>query len=170
MEKILVVDDDPTILKLIKMRLELERFEVATAPDAGKALELAKEDRFQVALLDFRLAGKDGVALMGDLQKIDPELPVIILTAYGTIQGPWNKEKGHGYLQAFRVEELILQIRQCSEKRAIRRSQRLSGLVREQYGFDQIIGKARHEESPGTGGASARGFVRLYRVKAEQKD
>ncbi len=68
MEKILVVDDDLTILKLIKMRLEVEGFEVSTAPDGGKALELARDDHFRVALLDFRLAGKDGVALMEDLQ------------------------------------------------------------------------------------------------------
>ena len=146
MEKILVVDDDPTILKLIKMRLELERFEVATAPDAGRALELAKEDHFQVALLDFRLAGKDGVALMGDLQKIDPELPVIILTAYGTIQGAVEamKKGAYGYLtKPFEYEELILQVKHCSEKRGLSEEvKRLKSLVTEQYGFDQIIGKS----------------------------
>jgi two-component system response regulator GlrR len=146
MEKILVVDDDPNILKLIKMRVELEGFEVSAAPDAGKALELAKEDHFQVALLDFRLAGKDGVALMGDLQKIDPELPVIILTAYGTIQGAVEamKKGAYGYLtKPFEYEELILQIKHCSEKRGLSEEvKRLKSLVREQYGFDQIIGKS----------------------------
>ena len=146
MEKILVVDDDPTILKLIKMRLEVEGFEVLTASDAGKALELARGDHFHVALLDFRLGGKDGVALMGDLQKIDPDLPVIILTAYGTIQGAVDamKKGAYGYLtKPFEYPELVLQIRHCSEKRGLSEEvRRLKSLVREQYGFDHIIGKS----------------------------
>ena len=87
MVKVLVVDDDETILKLIKMRLEVEGYTVGTASGAETALELAREETFDVALLDYKLADKNGIALMSDLFQLNPEMPVIILTAYGTIKG-----------------------------------------------------------------------------------
>jgi two-component system response regulator GlrR len=146
MEKILVVDDDETILKLISMRLEVEGYSVSVAADARKAMELAVGNFFHVALLDFRLAGKDGVTLMEDLLKLDPELPVIILTAYGTVKGAVEamKKGAYGYLtKPFEYDDLLLQIQHCSEKRGLSEEvKRLKNLVTEQYGFDHIIGKS----------------------------
>ncbi|MGD8714904.1 MAG: response regulator, partial [Desulfobacterales bacterium] len=64
MEKILVVDDDPSILKVIKMRLEAEGYEVTTSLQAETALDLAKDEIFDFALVDLRLNGKSGIDLM----------------------------------------------------------------------------------------------------------
>lgn len=144
MARILVVDDDDTILRLIRMRLEVEGYEVTTAPSAEEAFALARENVFDIALLDFKLTDKNGVALMEDLLQLDPEMPVIILTAFGTIKGAVEavKKGAYGYLtKPFEYDELLLQIRNCSEKRGLSREvRRLRTLVGETYGFKNIIG------------------------------
>jgi two-component system response regulator GlrR len=146
MVKVLVVDDDETILKLIKMRLEVEGYTVGTASGAETALELAREETFDIALLDYKLADKNGIALMSDLFQLNPEMPVIILTAYGTIKGAVEamKKGAYGYItKPFDYDELLLQIRNCSEKSGLSKEvRRLRNLVEERYGFENIIGKS----------------------------
>jgi len=146
MVKVLVVDDDETILKLIKMRLELEGYRVSAASSAEAALELARAELFDVALLDYRLADKNGIALMSDLFQLNPEMPVIILTAYGTIKGAVEamKKGAYGYItKPFDYDELLLQIRNCSEKSGLSKEvRRLRSLVGERYGFENIVGKS----------------------------
>jgi two-component system, NtrC family, response regulator GlrR len=146
MLKVLVVDDDENILKLIKMRLEVEGYSAATAPSAEAALELARAEVFDVALLDYKLTDKDGIALMSDLLQLNPEMPVIILTAYGTIKGAVEamKKGAYGYItKPFDYDELLLQIRNCSEKSGLSKEvRRLRDLVGERYGFENIIGKS----------------------------
>ena len=80
MHKILVVDDDQNILNVIKMRMELENFQVFTALNADIAIRKAKNEVFDLALVDLKLNGKSGLDLMGDLHGIVPEMPIIILT------------------------------------------------------------------------------------------
>ena len=112
MGKILVVDDDPSILKVIRMRLEAQGYRVTTAGDAQEAVKLASNDMFDVALLDLKLNGKNGIELMEDLHQVNPEMPVIILTAYGTIKSAVDamKKGAYSYLtKPFDHEELLLQ-------------------------------------------------------------
>jgi len=146
MLRVLVVDDDESILKLIKMRLEMEGYDAVTASSAEAALELARAEIFDVALLDYKLADKNGIALMSDLFQLNPEMPVIILTAYGTIKGAVEamKKGAYGYItKPFDYDELLLQIRNSSEKSGLSREvRRLRNLVGERYGFENIIGKS----------------------------
>src|SRR5512139_2397486 len=146
MLRVLVVDDDENILKLIKMRLEMEGYGAVTASSAEVALELARTEMFDVALLDYKLADKNGIALMSDLFQLNPEMPVIILTAYGTIKGAVEamKKGAYGYIaKPFDYDELLLQIRNCSEKSGLSKEvRRLRTLVEERYGFENIIGKS----------------------------
>jgi len=144
--KILVVDDDDTILKLIKMRLEVEGYDVTTAPSAGAALAAGRGEMFDIALVDYKLADKSGIELMEDLLALNPEMPVIILTAYGTIKNAVEamKRGAFGYLtKPFDYDELLLQIRNCYEKSGLSKEvRRLRSLVDERYGFENIIGKS----------------------------
>ncbi len=146
MEKILVVDDDRSILSLMKMRLEVEGYEVTASMSPEEALSKARETVFDLALVDYRLGGASGVALMEDLLGINPEMPIIILTAYGSIEGAVEAMKGgaYGYLtKPFDFDGLLLQIRHCSEKNRLSKEvERLKGLVQERYGLDNIIGNS----------------------------
>ena len=127
MLKVLVVDDDETILKLIKMRLEVEGYNAVTASSAEAALELARAEMFDVALLDYKLADKNGIALMSDLFQLNPEMPVIILTAYGTIKGAVEamKKGAYGYItKPFDYDELLVANQKLFRKeRTFQRSQ-----------------------------------------------
>ena len=150
MEKILVIDDDPSILKVIRMRLEAAGYRVVTAMEAEKAVNLAKEEVFDFALVDLKLNGQDGITLMEILHEINPELPVIILTAYGTIQSAVDamKKGAFSYLtKPFDHEELLLQTKNCLERRRLTREvQNLKKIVKHRYGFENIITRSERME------------------------
>ena len=83
--KILLVDDDPDLLRLIAIRLEAAGHVVATAASGAQALAQIATDRPQLVITDMRMPGMDGNALFGAIRGNYPTLPVIILTAHGTI-------------------------------------------------------------------------------------
>ena len=82
---IMVVDDDQDLLRLLGMRLNAWGFRVTAATSAEEALTRLAVDPPQVVLSDIRLPGKDGLALFSEIQACHPSLPVILLTAHGTI-------------------------------------------------------------------------------------
>lgn len=83
--RILVVDDDQDMLRLITMRLRAAGYAVDTADSAESALNQLTIERPQLVLSDVRLPGKDGLQLFEEIQHNHPSLPVILLTAHGTI-------------------------------------------------------------------------------------
>jgi len=82
---LLVVDDDADMLRLLTMRLTAAGYRVSTATSAEAALTQLHIERPQLVLSDVRLPGKDGLALFDDIRQQHPSLPVILLTAHGTI-------------------------------------------------------------------------------------
>jgi two-component system response regulator GlrR len=146
MDKILVVDDDRSILKVIKLRLEAENYQVVTATGAEDALAKALDEGFDLSLVDLKLIGRNGIELMGDLHKLDPEMPIIILTAHGTIKSAVEAmSKGaFSYLtKPFDYQELLLQTQKSLETRKLSREvKRLQNIVEEKYGFDNLLGKS----------------------------
>jgi len=146
MDKILVVDDDRSILKVIKLRLEAENYQVVTATGAEDALAKAWDEGFDLSLVDLKLIGRNGIELMGDLHKLDPEMPIIILTAHGTIKSAVEamSRGAFSYLtKPFDYRELLLQTQKSLENRNLSREvKRLQNIVEEKYGFDNLIGKS----------------------------
>ena len=82
---LLLVDDDADLLRLLCIRLQAEGYAVQTASSAEQALARIAVARPRVVLTDLRMDGMDGMALFEQLHKQDPTLPVILLTAHGTI-------------------------------------------------------------------------------------
>lgn len=82
---LLLVDDDPSLLKLLGMRLSSEGFQVHTALSGQEALKLLPKERIDLVISDLRMDEMDGLALFAEVQKIQPGMPVIILTAHGSI-------------------------------------------------------------------------------------
>jgi len=83
--KILVVDDDPGLLRLLTIRLRSQKYEVEPAESAAKALAVISRFRPDLVRTDLRMAEMDGIALLRELQRRWPSLNVIMLTAHGTI-------------------------------------------------------------------------------------
>src|SRR5688572_19641790 len=84
--RVLVVDDDAAILEVLEMRLTAMGFDVTAFPDALRAIDAAGSTRFDLALLDLRMEPMDGIQLMEALHGRQPRLPVLIMTAHGTIE------------------------------------------------------------------------------------
>lgn len=146
MNKILIVDDDRNLLQVIRLRLEAEGFEVTPAATAAEALEHAKAEIFALALIDLKLKDGSGIEVMAHLQQTTPELPVIILTAFGTIDSAVEAiQKGaRSYVtKPFDYRDLLIKIRNCLEASKLNLEvKQLRNLVRKRYGFDGIIGNS----------------------------
>lgn len=146
-EKILVIDDDPNILEVLRARLEAEDYAITTAITAKEALEKAKEGSFNLVITDIRLSSTDGLELMEDLLLLNPDLPVIILTAYGSIEGAVTaiKKGAYSYLtKPFDPKDLLLQVKNALEKQRLTfQVKNLKTLVEEKYGFTNIIGRSQ---------------------------
>ena len=82
---LLLVDDDPSLLKLLGMRLTSEGFHVTTAESGQEALRLLAREQIDLVISDLRMDEMDGMALFAEIQKHEPGMPVIILTAHGSI-------------------------------------------------------------------------------------
>ena len=83
--RLLVVDDDADMLRLLSMRLGAAGYQVTAVGSAEAALGQLDIERPQLVLSDVRLPGKDGLALFDEIRSRHPSLPVILLTAHGTI-------------------------------------------------------------------------------------
>lgn len=84
--RVLIVDDDRAILEVLEMRLVAMGFEVVAASEPSPALDAVGRGRFDVALVDLRMEPMDGIALMENIHARQPRLPVLIMTAHGTIE------------------------------------------------------------------------------------
>ena len=146
MEKILIVDDDQNVLKVIKMRLEARDYQVATATDAEKSIEMARQEIFDLAVVDLRLGSKNGIELMEELHKTIPDMPIIIFTAYGTIENAVEamRRGAYSYLtKPFEYNDLLAEIKDCLGKsRLSKEVKNLRDQVKERYGFEHIVYKS----------------------------
>ena len=147
MNNILVVDDDRNILKVIEMRLDSEGYGVVTASCAEDAMNIAAKETFNLALLDLKLNNSDGIELMGKLHQIHPEMAIIILTAFGTIENAVKAiQKGaDNYLtKPFDYRELLFQVKNCLGKSSSSTEvKNLKSSVDKRYGFKTIIGTSK---------------------------
>lgn len=144
--RILVVDDDENLIEVIRMRLESANYEVFTITKEEEAIPAMREQAFDLAIIDLQLTDRDGISLMEDIHKINPELPAIILTAYGSIESAVDamKRGAFSYLtKPFDPRELLFQIEKALDNRRLYSEvRRLQGLLEERYGFDNIIAKS----------------------------
>ena len=83
--RLLLVDDDPGLLKLLGMRLVSEGYSVLTAESGPEALRMLGRDKVDLVVSDLRMDEMDGLQLFSEIQKVQPGMPVIILTAHGSI-------------------------------------------------------------------------------------
>jgi two-component system response regulator GlrR len=119
--KILVLDDDSNLLEIIKMRLESSDYEVITVQDEEDALKAVKEQAFDLSIIDLQLKERDGISVMEDVHKITPDIPVIILTAYGSIENAveaMNKGAYDYMTKPFDSGELLSQIKKALKNRS----------------------------------------------------
>ena len=143
---ILAVDDDPSLLQVLKMRLLSGGYTVSTAADAPGVQRLLETHAIDLVLLDLKLKDTDGIELMEAVHAVQPGLPVIILTAYGTIQTAVDamRRGAFGYLtKPFEGRELLVQVEKALEQQRLSREvHHLRSMVKDAYRFENIIGRS----------------------------
>ncbi|MBS1958743.1 MAG: sigma-54-dependent Fis family transcriptional regulator [Bdellovibrionales bacterium] len=85
--KILVVDDDPVTLSLLKEFLEKNQFQVYLAQDADQAMEAVRGETIPLVLSDIRMEESDGLSLLGQLKRLYPKIVMILMTGFGSMEG-----------------------------------------------------------------------------------
>jgi two-component system response regulator GlrR len=141
--KILVADDHPGLLTLLKRRLQSAGYQVTLTGSGEEALARAQEALPDLAIVDLKMAGMDGMALMQRLLQLSPTLPVIILTAHGTIPNAVEatKQGAYDYLaKPFESADLLHRIEKALELRHLQgENAQLRTLVQDRYHVDNIV-------------------------------
>jgi len=113
-EKILIVDDEPDMLKLLTMIIrEKTPYEVITTNNPLEAFEFAKKGGFDLVIADLKMPGLDGMELLDALKRIDEDIPVVIITAYGTVESAAEAIQKGGFdfiTKPFRKEHILFTI------------------------------------------------------------
>lgn len=118
--KLLVVDDEIEFLNALSKRLEMRDFKVTKASNGDEAVQAAKNDKFDLALLDLKMPGMDGKQVLEILKKEHKYIEVIILTGHGSLDSAVECTKlgAYGYLpKPYELDELIKILKEAYEER-----------------------------------------------------
>jgi DNA-binding NtrC family response regulator len=147
---VLIVDDEPLIRDTLAEYLTNEGFRVTACGDGEEALELAAEQRFEVALCDVQLPGMDGIELLRRLLKISPETFVLLITAYATVESAVEAfhQGAHDYLmKPVLLEEVSNKIQRLQAYRELfLENQWLRRELNRDFDFAHIVGHSRAME------------------------
>jgi len=144
--RILIIDDESGIRDSLELLLTLEGFTVSLAQEGVSGMETLSHEEFDLLLLDLSMPGENGIDLLPKIKALRPEMPVIMITAYGTvsnvvdalragaenfIQKPWDNEK------------LLADIRMAvARNRSETEVIQLKKTLKQRYSFDNIVGKS----------------------------
>ncbi len=147
METILIVDDEKNYPLILSAVLEEEGFETLTATNGQDALKLLEQADVDLVLTDMKMPGMDGIALLEHIKTRDPELPVIMMTAHGTVDKAVEAMQKGAYsyiLKPFDNNQLVIFVNKAvGMYRVVKDNRRLREDVTSRYRFDNIIGKSK---------------------------
>ena len=145
--RILIVDDEEVLREVLDAVLRREGFDVVMAASGEEALSvLDEDDRIDLVILDIMLPGISGIDTLRAVRIANPDLPVIVITAFSSIDGAIEAMK-HGafhYIpKPFKNEEVILTVNKALEQRRLsNENERLKEELAEKYAYSNIIGKS----------------------------
>lgn len=144
--KILVVDDDLEMCGLISDVLKGEEFSVINTNNSLEASKILKKEEFDVLITDLKMKGLKGLDLLEETKQVSPLTPVIIITAFGTIESAIQAIKMGAYdyiTKPFQMDELVLTVKKALENRLLKKEvARLKKEVESRYQFHHLIGKS----------------------------
>ena len=118
-ERILVVDDEPNMLRLLKtILMDKTGYEVTTTNNPLEVSKLLQEDHYDLVITDLKMPLVDGIDLIGIVRNIDATMPIIVITAYGTIEVAEEAIQKGAYdfiTKPFRKETILITIKRALE-------------------------------------------------------
>jgi two-component system NtrC family response regulator len=122
--KILVIDDDESLRRVLEYNLAQEGYAVLAAGSGEQGLDLLKKERADLVVTDVRMPGMDGLQVLEGVHKVDPNIQVIILTAFGTIEMAVEAMKAGAFQyisKPFNRDELKLTIKKALQLEELER-------------------------------------------------
>jgi DNA-binding NtrC family response regulator len=145
--RVLVIDNDVEMVRLLQRHLESEGYEVATTTSGPEAVTLVGREEFDVVLTDLVMDEADGLAVVRAAQAAQPGARVLVMTAFGSMESAIRtmREGAYDYLtKPFRMEEVSLAVSRASEERRLREeNQRLREQLERRFSFENILGRSR---------------------------
>jgi len=126
-EKLLIIDDEPKLRQSLKILFEGEGYDVALAECGADGERVFRDGRFDLVLTDLMMPDVDGLEVMKRLSAIDSEIPVIMMTAYGTVETAVESMKLGAIdylLKPFTLDEISIKVKRTLESFKIRRENR----------------------------------------------
>lgn len=147
MENILVIDDEKSLLDLLSVVLKKEGYRVRTSLAPAKIFDLLEKEDFDLLICDIKLPEISGMEILKYVRENKPEIPVIMITAYGSLKQAVEALKAGAIdyiLKPFDVEELKIIIAKEMEKRRLKEENiLLKRDLKEKYSFENMIGKSK---------------------------
>jgi DNA-binding NtrC family response regulator len=145
--RILIVDDEPEMCSLLSDILKEEGYEVATATSGEKALAKMGEQEFAVVITDLNMKGMPGMTLLKEIRRLHPDINVIIMTAFGSVETAIEAMKQGAYdyvMKPVKSDEIALTTEKAVREVQLRREVvNLRRAVEKEYSFNQILGKSK---------------------------
>ena len=146
METILIVDDEKNYLVVLEALLSAEGYEIVTARDAKMAVSIIREADLDLLITDMKMPGMSGMELLETCKKIKPETPVIMMTAFGTIEMAVEAMKKHAYdyiQKPFENEKLKLTVKKAMENhRLVKENRLLAEALSNRFRYGNMVGKS----------------------------
>ncbi|HEY4046864.1 MAG TPA: sigma-54 dependent transcriptional regulator [Acidobacteriaceae bacterium] len=145
-QRILIIDDEAAIRESLETLLSLEGYLVETAVDGTQGLARIDTRSYDLVLLDFALPGQNGLEVLARIRERQPQLPVIMITAYGTVGNVVDAMRGgaQNFVQKpWDNEKLLADIRaSVARHRAEEENVQLKRALKQRYNFENIVGKS----------------------------
>jgi two-component system NtrC family response regulator len=148
MDTVLIVDDEKNYLIVLEALLAPEGYEIITADNPGKALQLIRERDLDLVITDMKMPGISGMTILEEAKKINADIPIIIMTAFGTIEMAVEamKKQAYDYIEKpFKNEALKLTVKKALDNyRLIKENRLLSEALSDRYRFGNILQESAH--------------------------
>jgi two-component system NtrC family response regulator len=147
MDSILIVDDEKNYQIVLKTLLSQEGYEVLSAGDGITALRIFQDSDIDLVITDLKMSNMSGLELLERIKALNESVPVIIMTAYGTIDTAVEAMKKHAYdfiTKPFENERLISTVRKALENYRLRRENiLLKDQLKGRFSYQNIVGKSK---------------------------
>ncbi len=146
MAKIMLVDDEPSILSVLSVLLKAEGYEVVSVDNGEKAVELIKSTPFDLMISDIRMRPIDGMALLKLAREQQPSMSVLMITGYGSVETAVEALKVGAFdyiTKPFRVDELLITVQRALEyNKTLAENVNLKAELIGRYRFENIIAES----------------------------
>ena len=145
-QSLLVVDDDAAMRQMLASLFREKGYPVREAASADEALEQARELEFDAVLSDIKMPGKTGIEMVGELRRIRPDTPVVLMTAFGSIDSAVEAMRAGAFdyiTKPFEPEAVLLTVERALERRALEEeNRRLRRAVDQTSSLGDLIGES----------------------------